>query len=525
MSQTRARLGRHSLVLAIVILSALALAAPAAMAGSVSYDVGDTVVYTAGDNGNHIVQFRYNATTGQDEILDNEDFESFPSDCTYPNSLNSWISCPPHNNVRIELGAGNDSVTTVQDCFFDYVVNLGGGTNDNDMNTGCPDPVATATINGGSGDDTLRGGSAGTTVTLNGNGGADTLNGMDGPTIIHGGDGNDGVFGGAGNDQVFGEGGDDRVRGHEGNDLEDGGPGNDDIGFSPGVNHDSDPGADVTVGGPGTDKLRLSGHNGGMAISLDGQANDGTPGEGDNVGSDIEEISGTTGNDTFIGSEGADDFSGDQGEDDIHGGGGNDTLFGGGGDDKVYGDAGNDKVQGASGADRVDGGPGSDQLYGDIGSCSVYFCSFDADQLFARDGERDSVDCGDGADTAHVDQLDVVAFCASVDRETVAPPKGGGLAKPNFGSSKKAVKVSRGGRFAYSFKAGAGLKGKAAFGKLATKSFKVPKSGRVTLKMRLSAKKMAPLRAKGKIKIKVTVTLKNAAGGSSVASTNLTLKR
>jgi hypothetical protein len=78
-----------------------------------------------------------------------------------------------------------------------------------------------------------------------------------------------------------------------------------------------------------------------------------------------------------------------------------------------------------NGADLVDGGTGSDQIYGDIASCSV-FCNFDPDQLFARDGERDTVDCGGGADSAQVDQLDIVAFCTVVDRQTVAVPGGGG---------------------------------------------------------------------------------------------------
>jgi Ca2+-binding RTX toxin-like protein len=521
MSHARPRLGRHSFVLAMAILLALGAAAPAAMAGSVSYD-GATLVYTAGDNGDHIVQFRLDSTGFNDEIYDNEDFESFPDDCDYTGVLNTSIVCPGHANVRVVMGSGNDDVTTVLDCFDNYDINLGDGANDNDMNTGCSTP-ATATINSGSGDDDLRGGSASTAVTINAGGGADNVNGMDGPTIIHGGEGNDGVFGGSSNDQVFGEGGDDRLRGHGGNDLEDGGVGNDDIGYSPGINHDSDPGADTQIGGPGTDRLRLSGHNGGMTINIDGQANDGTPGEGDNIGSDIEQIEGTTGNDTFIGSPGPDDFSGDQGQDDIHGGGGNDLLYGGGGDDKMFGDAGNDKLQGASGGDTVDGGAGLDQIYGDNASCSV-FCSFDADTLFARDGEKDAVDCGGGADSAQVDQLDVVSDCASVDRTNVVQG-GGGIAKASFAGSKKTVKVNRRGRFSYSFKAGAGLRGKAVFRGLATKSFKVPGSGKVKLTVTLARKKLALLRRKGKIKTKVTVTLKDGAGHSSVASKTVTFKR
>ncbi len=164
-------------------------------------------------------------------------------------------------------------------------------------------------------------------------------------------------------------------------------------------------------------------------------------------------------------------------------------------------------------------------MYGDIASCSV-FCTFDPDTLLARDGERDVVDCGAGADTAQVDQLDVVAFCSVVDREAVAPPGGGGpLAKASFAGSKKTVKVNRRGRFSYGFRAGAGLKGKAVFRNVAKKSFTTPAGGRVTLKMALTRRKLALLRRTGRIKTKLTVTLRDGAGGSSVASKRVTLKR
>ena len=154
------------------------------------------------------------------------------------------------------------------------------------------------------------------------------------------------------------------------------------------------------------------------------------------------------------------------------------------------------------------------------------FCTFDPDTLFARDGERDVVDCGAGADTAQVDQLDVVAFCSNVDRETVAPPAGGGgLAKASFAGSKRTVKVNRRGRFSYAFRAGAGTKGKAVFKGVAKKSFTTPASGRVTLKMALTRAKLALLRRKGKIRTKLTVTLRDGAGASSVASKTVTLKR
>jgi Ca2+-binding RTX toxin-like protein len=418
---------------AIATLLAVGACAPAAMAGAVTYD-GAAIVFTGGDNLNHEVQFRYDASTGRDHVLDSQVITSTPGDCQYEVQY-TWISCPGHTEMRVVLGSGNDGVTTTLDCFDAYTINLGEGTNNSRLSDDCA-PGAPATIASGSGQDNLGGGAADTTFFAGG--GDDNVNGWAGNDVIHGGDGADGVFGNGGNDQVYGEAGNDRLRGAFGNDLEDGGAGDDDIGYSPGVSHDDDQGADLLRGGDGADRLRLSGHSGGMTITLDGQANDGAPGEGDNIGSDIEKISGTPANDVFTGSPGRDDFEGDSGNDEIHGAGGDDELYGGGGDDRLFGDAGNDKVQGANGSDSVDGGPGLDQIYGDIGSCS-FSCSFDADTLFARDGERDAVDCGGGADTAQVDGLEVVAFCASVDRQNLPAAIGAPGAGAGAGSAAAAL--------------------------------------------------------------------------------------
>ncbi|MDQ3029018.1 MAG: hypothetical protein M3R09_03090 [Actinomycetota bacterium] len=517
----------------------VALGASTAVAGTVSYD-GDAVVFTGGDDLDHELQFRLDGNN--DDIIDSQPITSAPGDCTFVGS--NRVICPGSPAVRVELGGGRDRLyfngTSSQagDCFLSYDIRLGNGSNENVMRTDCPDP-ATATITSGSGDDTLRGGSPGTSTTIFAGGGNDNVDSGEGDDVIHGGEGADGVFGFLGNDQVYGEGGNDQLRGGDGNDVEDGGPGDDDIGYrSVNTIGEPDPGADQVRGGEGTDRLRLDGHVGAMTIRLDGQANDGTPGEGDNIGSDIESILGTSGSDVFAGSAGPDGFDGGGGGDEIRGAGGNDDLRGGGGSDRVFGDAGDDVVEGTYDTDTVDGGSGSDRIYGDIAGCSV-FCSPDVDQLFARDGERDIVNCG-GPGTAQVDQLDLVGRCASVDREIDGPPgdEGAAPAKASFVGSKRSIRVSRSGRFNYSFRAGARLSGKAVFRSvkkvrtsrrarvtLAAKSFTVPGGGKVTLKMKLSRKKLAILRRNRRIKTKVTVTLKNAAGRSSVASTTVTLKR
>jgi Ca2+-binding RTX toxin-like protein len=542
MSDTRpkqawpARQGWQAIVLAIAMLL---VGAVGAHATTVDYS-GDTLIVTGGDNADHEIQFRLSADQAHDEILDTAGFTSIPADCTVVSS-NTWISCPGHGNVKVDLGAGNDDITFTSqgfDCFNAYALNFGDGENTLNLSDSCGATLTgPATVTSGSGPDVLTAGSQGP-ITFNAGGGDDSVYAGPGDDALHGGEGADRLFGHAGHDQVLGEGGADSPNGGEGNDLVDGGTGDDDLELCSGCigsGNDTGAGADTYSGGPGSDKLWLNGHPGGMAISIDGQANDGGPGEGDNVGSDIEAIVGTVVDDVFTGGPGTDRFEGNGGNDTIHGAGGDDFLQGDGGDDKVFGDAGNDKVEGTYGADTVDGGAGTDQLYGDIAGCSV-FCSVDTDVLLARDGERDTVDCGGGADTAQVDQLDVVAFCASVDRQTVAVA--GGLAKASFAGSKRSVKVSRTGRFSYSFRAGAGLRGKAVFRSvnkvrasrrarvtLAKKSFKAPSSRKVTLKIKLSRKNLAILRRNRKIKTKVTVTLKNGAGLSSVASTTVTLKR
>jgi Tol biopolymer transport system component len=74
-----------------------------------------------------------------------------------------------------------------------------------------------------------------------------------------------------------------------------------------------------------------------------------------------------------------------------------DMLRGTGLRDLVYGFAGDDTIEGRGGDDALFGGPG-------------------ADRLLARDGRRDTVDCGPGRDLAVVDRRDVVRACERVTR-------------------------------------------------------------------------------------------------------------
>ena len=117
-----------------------------------------------GDNAAHDIQFRLSNDATHDEIIDTVQFTSIPADCDVV-VANTWISCPGHGNVQVDLGAGNDYVTFVSqgfDCFNAYELNLGEGANTVNLSSDCGDALTgPATINSGSGPDVLTRGLAG----------------------------------------------------------------------------------------------------------------------------------------------------------------------------------------------------------------------------------------------------------------------------------------------------------------------------------------------------------------------------
>ena len=115
-------------------------------------------------------------------------------------------------------------------------------------------------------------------------------------------------------------------------------------------------------------------------------------------------LSGSTGADTITSSDAADDLSGEQG---------NDSLSSGGGDDFLNGDDGNDKLDGGAGNDKLTGGTGTDTFAAGTGD----------DTVFAADGLAEQVDCGDGNDTATVDEQDTITGCENVTKRNISAPK------------------------------------------------------------------------------------------------------
>lgn len=202
-------------------------------------------------------------------------------------------------------------------------------------------------------------------------------------------------------------------------------------------------GHDVLDGGPGADTVYDDWYrfdsNGGdedppPTVTLDGQANDGRPGENDAVVG-VETIdtgySGSVGG-SYVGSDGPDTFHLLFADGSVSAAGSDDVVTGADGVDTIDGGAGNDQHSGGCGDDTITGGPGQDDIGGDrtaacfygpiYGGCTV---GSGNDTINAVDGERDTIDCGPGADVANVDVIDVVAGC-----ETVHVVGGGGPTPP-----------------------------------------------------------------------------------------------
>ena len=228
-------------------------------------------------------------TTVNGGVVDNIDFEN--GTATYTNSTGFAGNDTFFYRSDDENGDVSNQATVT--------INVGGGAGDDILN-GTNDPDD---INGRGGDDIIRGGAG--DDTLNGAAGDDSIDGGLGNDIVRGGAGNDTLNGNQGNDTLNGGAGNDILNGNQGNDSLIGGTGNDTL--SGGV------GNDTLRGGDGVDTATYSGltFNGidGNAAGLDVNLATGTAqhSSGSNVlGStdeltDIENVTGTSRNDRFIG--------------------------------------------------------------------------------------------------------------------------------------------------------------------------------------------------------------------------------
>lgn len=386
-------------------LLALLAAAPAAGASTVTRE-GSVVAYVGDPGADDVQLYRYVDTRGNSNPNDD-----IPYYIVVDQGINPGSGC-----IRV-------SSTTVACRDTDDRRQFSIATGDGDDSVETDGELARGTTDLGSGDDTFTGRAAGATV--------DTVHGGDGDDVLKGGGGDDAVLGDAGRDQVAGESGDDAV---------DGGAGDDQLEFGGAAMADgAGLGADDIRGGPGFDRLSYNDHAGAVRVSLDGQPGDGSDGEGDNAHSDVEVLVGSTGDDVLTGNDGPQELFGHAGNDRVAGLGGDDIVNGGTGDDELYGGAGRDRLEGSADEDYLEGGAGEDIYEGD-NVCSAEPCTGGSDFIQARDGEADTVNCGVGADTALVDDIDVVALdtqhgCERVERTpSAAPPAGGLLGTTQAGS-------------------------------------------------------------------------------------------
>src|SRR5206468_2490802 len=147
------------------------------------------------------------------------------------------------------------------------------------------------------------------------------------------------------------------------------GPGNDAI--SLGAGNDTliaGTGADTLSGGAGTDTADYGARRAAVTVTLDDRAGDGATGEGDNIGTDVDDITGGSGDDVITGSNSRNALRGGAGRDTLDARDGDDTLDGGAGDDSLTGGSGADALAGGDGADTLGGGDGDDSLDGGRGA-------------------------------------------------------------------------------------------------------------------------------------------------------------
>jgi Ca2+-binding RTX toxin-like protein len=268
------------------------------------------------------------------------------------NDLDDTITINGAIVSQIDAAAGNDTITggTLAD-------NIDGGTGIDTIDGGAGDDF----IDGGTGADDMIGGAGNDWITYSSRATAVTMTMDDVANDGESGEGDnvhtdiENAFGGNEVDNFTGSSKANVFWGNGGNDVFDGGAGDDYF--------DGGSGNDDFTGGPGTDEVNYAlwgvFGTGNVDVSIDDVADDGAPGETDNVRTSVEDITGSPGDDTITGSSSANR---------LDGGGGNDTIQGLGGADLLLGETGNDVLDGGTGADTLLGGGDDDILNGDTGN-------------------------------------------------------------------------------------------------------------------------------------------------------------
>ncbi|MBS7789504.1 hypothetical protein KTR66_05835, partial [Roseococcus sp. SDR] len=310
------------------------------------------------------------------------------------------------------------------------------------------------TLTGGAGDDELSGGAGSDTVDFSSVSSGVVVDLQAGTAS---GDGEDiltsieNATGGSGSDFLFGSAGANLLNGGDGDDVLDGGEGDDTL--------LGGTGADEMAGDEGFDIASYAGGTQAVSVSLVTGLGSGGSAEGDQL-TDIEGLTGGSGNDSLTGNAVANLLMGGDGDDTLTGGAGADTITGGAGfdtasyagstgvnvnlllgtasggfaagdvlsgieavigggnsdvltgdgaDNLLSGEGGNDRLTGNAGNDTLNGGAGNDTLLGGAGN----------DTLNGGAG-NDSMAGGADNDTYVVDTVgDVVTEAANEGTDTV----------------------------------------------------------------------------------------------------------
>ncbi len=291
------------------------------------------------------------------------------------------VAPPGFYRVKLWARAGPEGPET-RPAWLDSVACSSIGTKGDDLVAGTPGNDILCgvggndVLRGGGGDDLLIGG-PGTDITDHSTAGlgvtvdiaAGTATGQGTDTLV----GVEGAIGSPFADVLGGDNGNNRLAGGEGADRLVGRGGN-----------------DALDGGEGSDTADYSGSPSRVIVDLE----DGTSsGDGNDTLWSVENVIGSSRADTLLGDAGRNIIRGLNGDDTIRGRAGDDTLRAGRGGDLVSGGRGDDLVLGGNGGDTLIGGAGADRLSGNVGK----------DALYARDGEADMVDGGDGTDRAKSD--------------------------------------------------------------------------------------------------------------------------
>ena len=202
--------------------------------------------------------------------------------------------------------------------------------------------------------------------------------------------GNDVIIGTAGNDVICGLGGNDTISGMGGNDILIGGDGNDTL--IGGIGNDS------VDGGAGTDTFSMTDTTANATIDMTKAT---ATGNGNDSFSNIENITGGSGNDSLIGDANNNAISGGPGDDVITGGNGNDSIDGGAGADTASFATSTSTVV-ANLADGTASGAGNDNL-----SAIENLKGGSGNDSFTGDGSANVLDGGTGVDTINFSGVDL----------------------------------------------------------------------------------------------------------------------